>query len=155
MREPSRKDGVRACAPATAVPAVLAVIAMMAGAVARPVHAQTVQKCVRSDGHVTLTSDSCGSGHRLVASYDAVPEAVPASAPAVEAPASRASPVPSATRAVARAGNRGSYRSRPRSAADPCRSARERRERTLQKAGLKRNFDLLRRLDDEVWAACR
>ena len=42
-----------------------------------------------------------------------------------------------------------------RAAPDRCQDARDRRERTLARVGLKRTFDLLRRLDDEVWAACR
>lgn len=36
-----------------------------------------------------------------------------------------------------------------------CRNARRERDRTLQRVGLKRAFDLLRRLDDNVYEACK
>lgn len=38
---------------------------------------------------------------------------------------------------------------------DPCTIAKTRRERVLAKVGLKRTFDLLRQLDDEVYEACK
>lgn len=125
---------------------LLAVIAFAPG----PVAAGTVQKCVDTAGHVTLTSGDCGAGERLVARYDAAPEPVPAAAPAA------ATPVPEATRrprAASRA-SRGSA-SRSRTRPDACQAARARRDRTLQRVGLKRTFDLLRKLDDDVWNACR
>ncbi|MFZ5636973.1 MAG: hypothetical protein ACOY82_10375 [Pseudomonadota bacterium] len=37
----------------------------------------------------------------------------------------------------------------------PCEAAKARRKATLDKVGLKRTFDLLSRLDNEVWAACK
>lgn len=118
---------------------------------AGPAAAQTVQTCVGADGHVTLTSAACGAGQRLAASRDAVPEPVPAAAPAS---AGRRANGGAAPRSVARRGaRRAASRSRP--AVDRCEAARARRERTLQRVGLQRTFDLLRRLDDEVWAACR
>lgn len=122
-------------------------LAMMAA----PAPAQTVQKCIAVDGHVTLTSDACGAGERLAASYGAVPE------PVVEA-AARTRPVAESrpSRGGARSGpRRGGSATRAKRAPDRCQAARERRERTLQRVGLKRTFDLLRRLDDEVWQACR
>lgn len=36
-----------------------------------------------------------------------------------------------------------------------CRKARRERDDTLQRVGLKRTFDLLRRLDDKVYEACK
>lgn len=38
---------------------------------------------------------------------------------------------------------------------DPCEAAKAKRERELARVGLKRTFDLLRRLDDEVYDACK
>lgn len=112
--------------------------------------AQTVQKCIAGDGAVTFTSDACAGGERLAARYDAVPE--PASAPA----ATPSSPAAGAERPRARTpARRQAAPSRARRGPDPCAKAREARERTLRRVGLKRTFDLLRRLDDEVWAACR
>ncbi len=40
-------------------------------------------------------------------------------------------------------------------AVDPCRAAKARRQAELKRVGLKRTFDLLRRLDDEVWDVCK
>lgn len=36
-----------------------------------------------------------------------------------------------------------------------CRAARRERDETLQRVGLKRTYDLLRRLDDKVYEACK
>ena len=113
--------------------------------------AQTVQKCIAASGHITLTSGACGAGERLAARYDAVPEAAPTHAPAAK-PSVSAEPVRRKS-SVSRPSSSPAPRSRRR--ADPCQSARDRRERTLERVGLKRDFNLLRRLDDEVWAACR
>jgi len=123
-------------------------------AAAAPTGARTVQKCVDAAGHVTLTSGECGAGDQLVARYDAVPEPVSV-APAATAAAGAAT-VPGPPRGGT-SGKRGARRSVPRARARPdaCQAARVRREKTLQRVGLKRTFDLLRKLDDEVWAACR
>ncbi|MEN1956483.1 hypothetical protein [Luteimonas changyuni] len=114
-----------------------------------PAQAQTVQKCIDAAGHVTLTSAECGDGQRLAERYDAVPE--PAAAARQVNAARQAGP-------SVRAGVRNARPARPRArgkpAPDRCQAARERREQTLRRVGLKRTFDLLRRLDDEVWAAC-
>lgn len=112
--------------------------------------AQSVQKCIAADGHVTLTSGECGAGERLAASYEAEPEPVAARAAAVASTGQQASRTAPAARRTA-AGRA----TRARTAPDRCKAARDRRERTLQRVGLKRTFDLLRRLDDEVWEACR
>lgn len=138
--------------------ALVALVALMAGTLAAPAAAQTVQKCIAADGHVTLTSAECGAGERLAASYAAVPEHVaPGSAAGADAgrktPARAAQPGTAARVAPGR-----SARTAPahrRSGPDRCRAARDRRERALARVGLKRTFDLLRKLDDEVWAACR
>lgn len=136
--------------------AVLLLMAVaVAGAFAEPAGAQTVQKCVGRDGHVTLTSGACGAGERLAASYAAVPE--PAPAPGAAGPDIRHAPRHAgrqASRAPARRAPRAAA-PRTRTAPDRCQSARDRRERTLHRVGLKRSFDLLRRLDDEVREACR
>lgn len=132
----------------------------VAGVVAAPVGAQTVQKCVDADGHVTLTSGSCGAGQRLAARYDAVPEPAATASVAQADGGRRAAALPGtaghakagASRA-ARGGRASASRTRP--GPDRCQAARDKRERTLQRVGLKRDFDLLRKLDDDVWNACR
>lgn len=137
----------------------LTVALAVAGVVAAPVAAQTVQKCVGADGHVTLTSGSCEAGQRLAARYDAVPEPVATGRVAEagnghEAGSPRAAGRAKAGPTRAARGRRAST-SRARPGPDRCQAARDKRERTLQRVGLKRDFDLLRKLDDDVWNACR
>ena len=116
-----------------------------------PTAAQPGQKCIAADGHVTRTSEACGPGERLAGSYEAVPEPVTAGANVVSAaPGAQRAPRQASRNSV---GTRG--KAPGRAAADRCQAARDRRERTLARVGLKRTFDLLRKLDDEVWAACR
>lgn len=133
--------------------AVLAIATALAAAGSTPAHAQTVQKCIDAAGHVTLTSAECGVGQRLAGRYDAVPE--PATAARQVDAARQAGPnVGAGVRAGARKARPARPRTRGKPAPDRCQAARERREQTLRRVGLKRTFDLLRRLDDEVWAAC-
>lgn len=40
-------------------------------------------------------------------------------------------------------------------AQDPCKAAKARRDAELKRVGLKRTFDLLSRLDGDVWDACK
>jgi len=57
-------------------------------------------------------------------------------------------------RSARTSGYRGSTRT-PRARPDACARAREHRESTLERVGLKRNYDLLRNLDAEVHRVCR
>lgn len=116
-----------------------------------PVAAQTVQKCVAKDGHVILTSDECGMGERLAGRWDATPEPEPEAVPAARSAAARAR----ASGTARPASHATTGRPRSKAGAKRCETARAKRERTLERVGLKRTFDLLRRLDDEVRAACR
>lgn len=136
----------------------LLLAAVMGAPTASDVEAPTVRKCVDALGHVTFTSAACGSGQRLEGRYDATPDA-----PAPAAAGTRSSEGAAPRRAAAPRTvpePRGASRPRTRGSAGPsparrCQAAKERREATLRRVGLKRSFDLLRRLDDEVWAACR
>ena len=156
QRAYARAAGPPAIAAALAVAAAMA-LAMWLLAAAAPARAQTVQKCIAADGHVSFTSGACGAGERLDATYAAVPERVTAG-PAAAATARRAAE-PGARRRGQQArppARAPRSQARPtRAAPDRCQAARDRRERTLARVGLKRTFDLLRKLDDEVWAACR
>jgi len=144
------------CARTATPPAIALALATCLLAAAAPALPQSVQKCVAADGHVSFTSGACGAGERLDATYAAVPEQVPAKPAAMAGPRRTAE-----ARTQRQAQGRPAVRSprsqaRPaRAAPDRCQDARDRRERTLARVGLKRTFDLLRRLDDEVWAACR
>lgn len=127
---------------------LLLAVALGATASGAPAIAQTVQKCIAADGHVTLTSDACAAGHRLAGTYDAVPEQV-----ATATPAKVSSDRTLSGSRTRRAGGASGSRARG-TPATRCQAAHDRREQTLRRAGLKRTFDLLRKLDDEVWAAC-
>ncbi|MGY1457579.1 hypothetical protein ACW5F0_02870 [Luteimonas sp. A534] len=148
MREASREGGWLAL--------LLVVGVAMPGSIA-PAAAQTVQKCIDADGHVTFTSGACADGHLLANTYDAVPEPAANAAAARPVPQQRQTGASSRSATTARTGSRTTRpaRTTTRGKSDRCQAARDRREQTLRRVGLKRTFDLLRKLDDEVWAACR
>lgn len=86
----------------------------------------------------------------MLKQWDATPApAKPVTKLAVAKPESVSRPTRSAS-----ARNR-STRPRIDPAEARCRAARSRRETKLQAVGLKRTFDLLRKLDDAVHMACR
>ena len=136
----------------------LVAAAMMAAASAG-VGAGTVSKCLGAAGEVAFTSGECPEGTRVAATYDATPEPERPTSDggrrsgnnaASSGSAARAGPAPRAAprRARARAGGSAS------SSRSRCEAARAKRDATLARVGLKRTFDLLRKLDDEVRAAC-
>jgi hypothetical protein len=111
--------------------------------------AQIVYKCVGKDGRTEYSSWPCKAGQRthqaIAAPPDPVTRYVPPSPRQSAAVSSRVThnfvapgPVQQARAA--------------REAA--CQQARRDRDGTLARVGLKRNFDLLRRLDDTVRNAC-
>ena len=155
MKESSINRARRhSCARGAAAPSVALALCLLAAAA--PAWPQSVQKCIAADGHVSFTSGACGAGERLDATYAAVPEQVPLR-PAAAVTARRTAEARTQRQAQGRPAVRNPRsQARPaRAAPDRCQAARDRRERTLARVGLKRTFDLLRRLDDEVWAACR
>lgn len=134
----------------TAARVAVIVLVLGASVLAPAARAQSVQKCIAGDGRISFTSHACGDGERLAATYSAVPETEPERSAAETARPVRPESRQRQHRTRARAGA-----VRGRKASGPCEKARERRERTLQRVGLKRTFDLLRKLDEEVWDACR
>lgn len=140
MREEPAKYGTGA----------LALLLLSGLAWSMPAMAQSVQKCIGHGGHVTFTSGDCGEGERLAASYAAVPDTIVPAAAYPDAGAGQARPE-HRRQGPSRAGTGVRKRAPP----DRCKAARDRREQTLRRVGLKRNFDLLRKLDDQVWDACR
>lgn len=138
--------------------AVLAIATALAAAGPTPAQAQTVQKCIDTTGHVTLTSGECADGERLAGMYDAVPEPATVSAAGKaefrRGQAGASSRSGAAARGVAGSARPARAKARGKLSPDRCQAARDRREQTLRRVGLKRTFDLLRKLDDEVWAAC-
>ena len=124
-------------------------------------HAQQIHKCVKGR-EVSYQSAACDATQRLVKHWDAVPESDPAavelSPPQAERrrrEAKSAQAGRAASEGRARSGSRSGKRS-PINAADKrCNAAKARREAKLVSVGLKRTFDLLRKLDDAVHEACK
>ena len=112
--------------------------------------AQHVYKFAKGND-VAYHSQPCSGTQRTLKQWDATPQAEPdlASITTTQAkPGTARAPRPRRT----------SGRT-TRAKADPadvrCNAAKARREAKLKAVGLKRNFDLLRRLDDAVYEACR
>lgn len=110
-------------------------------------HAQTLYKCVAGNGAVSWQSAPCAQGTRMARSVAYTPElpaAVPVSGPVLKSNARNG------RRASGRRVSMRASRARP----DACARAREHRQATLERVGLKRNFDLLSKLDAAVRRAC-
>ena len=113
-----------------------------------PAPVPMVYRCVDGAGGVSLQSQPCGPGQRTTRAIPAPPDIEP--------------PRPLLQRSVSATTRTHGVTSAPihidtqRTAARArCASARAQREATLQQVGLRRTFDLLRRLDDMVAQACR
>lgn len=113
--------------------------------VAEPV--PMVYRCVDAAGGVSLQSQPCGAGQRTTRAVPAPPE-----------------PEPVRPRTIARSAPSNSHtyntfhapqvdtRAAQRMA---CAAARQNRDATLAQVGLKRTYDLLQRLDEAVYQACK
>lgn len=116
--------------------------------------AQQVYKC--SDGHqVVYQSQPCEGSQRTVRQWDASPAPVASASQTIDA-AKKIKP------GTARPGERrttaGNNRRTPTDydrKVSRCEAAKARREAKLKAVGLKRTFDLLRKLDDAVYEACQ
>jgi len=120
------------------------------------VNAQVVYKCVDASGSVSYQSQACPQGAATTRSWDSEP-------PKAFGPERIA-----ADRDIAKTSRQLQQRNRLNSARrstgsaparapkqTACEAARTHRRSTLAKVGLKRDFDLLRKLDDQVAAACK
>lgn len=130
--------------------ALLACVAFGPAAQAAP---YTVHVCEDGRGHRTYQDAPCGRDGRSVGSrsYAIVnpdPDLV-AHSRAIAAEMDRRNRGDGRVRIVR------TPASRKPPAIDPCRAAKVRRQAELKRVGLKRTFDLLRRLDDEVWDVCK
>lgn len=120
--------------------------------------AQQLHKCVDARGHASYQSAPCEAGQRQIWVRDAAPEPVQPTQPVRPATTRQVDPPPtSPPLAPPRASGPASAQLPAYPAREPsaCEAAKQRRESTLRKVGLKRDFNLLRRLDDAVWNACR
>lgn len=121
---------------------------------------QSVYKCRDGNGNPSYQSQPCEDGRPEEKRWDTEPRRVSAedeqrrraAEQAIEtdrrALRTRNAPPPGrpsrATGAQIRTGRN----------AESCDAAKARREASLRRSGLKRSFNLLRRLDDDVWRAC-
>ena len=124
-------------------------------------NAQQVHKCVKGR-EVSYQSAPCDANQNLVKRWDAVPESMPSTVEPGQNQAKRRqgeaqSARPSRASGERRTHSRSPARNKsPINAADKrCSAAKARREAKLIAVGLKRTFDLLRKLDDAVHEACK
>lgn len=124
-------------------------------------NAQQVYKCVKGKD-VSYQSAPCDPTHIVARQWDATPDPEPTADEIAQREARRKQDAAESAQLKRAAGThqtRSSGRSSRRttaSAADArCNAAKERRARKLESVGLKRTFDLLRKLDDAVHSACK
>ena len=114
--------------------------------------AQQIHTCIDAKGIKSYQNAPCDPGQRTasVRSYEAKPDdpALAARSVAIQQEMDRRNR-PGGKATVVRTSNH-----RP-SGPTPCQAAKAKRETTLKRVGLKRNFDLLSRLDSEVWEVCK
>ena len=113
---------------------------------------QEIHTCIDAKGIKSYQNAPCDPGQRTasVRSYAAKPDdpALAARSAAIQQEMDRRNR-PSGKASVVRTANR-----RP-SGPTPCQAAKAKREATLKRVGLKRTYDLLSRLDSEVWELCK
>lgn len=124
-----------------------------------------LRKCVSKAGAVSFQQQPCGTGSRQVSSRSYVAEPAP-TVDQVRARAAREQAARAESAELSRrAGTSGRHRA-PVGAATlhhvaiakddaACQRARRHRDDTLTRVGLKRTYDLLRQLNDQVARACR
>lgn len=128
--------------------------------------AQSLYKCVDPQGRHSYQSAACGGRQQQVwtRAMPAVPPSRPSAAIASAldaADAKRKAPAPP-VRAARAESKKSTRRARSTGAAislhedpDACERAREKRRKTYERLGLKRDFEISRKMDDLVYRACR
>lgn len=120
--------------------------------------AQQVYKCMGRDGAVSYQSAACANGTREAKAWQAPPEPPPTAQQQRLLEEKQRRDREESAYLSRRAGtDRMAVRVRSREphAASACEAAKAQRQRTLDTVGLKRTFDLLSRLDEDVRRACR
>jgi hypothetical protein len=123
--------------------------------------AQVLHQCTAPDGATSYQSAPCAAGSRMIRTIAVSPD--PERTPADQARQAREQRrQQEAARylsSLAGTDRQATHRTVRAPSPDPqrtrCEAARRQREETLRRVGLKRTFDLLRRLDDRVYEACR
>lgn len=126
-----------------------------------------LRKCVSAKGAISFQQAPCTPGARQVASRPYVTESAP-TAEQVRARAIREHAARLDSAELSRRGGTGAGTGQRRSSGGgllhrvsiarddaACQRARRHREQTLEAVGLKRNYDLLQALNDNVAKACR
>lgn len=116
--------------------------------------APAVHVCVDARGHVAYQNAPCPDGQRTrdVRPYRLQPvdAALASRTKDIEQEMDRRNRGVSGPRAVRASSGRAA-----KTAPDPCKAAKAKRKSTLDRVGLKRTYDLLSRLDGEVWEHCK
>lgn len=112
-----------------------------------------IYRCADAKGMSAYQNMPCDPKQRTlsVRAYDAKPEdpALTARTTAIQQEMDRRNR-PSGRTSVASASP-----ARRTTGPTPCQTAKAKRDATLKRVGLKRTYDLLSRLDSEVWEACK
>jgi len=124
------------------------VVMALVGSGAAPVMAADLHRCVGPAG-VTYQQVPCGPGQVLSKTIPVVTEA-----PAEKAKATKSQRRTGATR-LGSSGARGSTSDSIDRRRAMCATAKRVRDEKLERLGLRRTFEDLRKLDDRVQAACR
>lgn len=120
--------------------------------------AQQVHKCVGRDGVASYQNSPCAASQRHVKSWDVPAEPQPTLAAAGETHRPRvADPRPRShqPRTKRARGGAQAHLIAIDGGGARCDAAKRQRERAIAHAGLRRDFDLLSRLDERVREACR
>lgn len=124
-----------------------------------------LRKCISPGGAVSFQQQPCAAGSRQASSRPYVSEPAPTAEQSRARTAREQAARAESAELSRRAGTSGQYRAlagsgtlhRVAIAKDDaaCQRARRHRDETLERVGLKRTYDLLRALNDEVARACR
>lgn len=131
-----------------------ATIAFLILLIVPPVNAQHVYKCARGRD-MSYQSAPCDGTQNLVKQWEAAPEPEPSAAESNQRQPKGRPRGADSTGNRTRSGSHGRAISSINAADNRCRAAKARREAKLIGVGLKRTFDLLRKLDDAVHEACK
>jgi hypothetical protein len=131
----------------------LIVLPMVCVSLVSLVFAGDIHTCIDARGIKSYQNAPCAANERTasVRRYETKPEdpAAAARMAVIQQEMDRRNR-PGGRPTVARASH-----SRRASGPTPCQAAKAKRKATLDRVGLKRNFDLLSRLDSEVWEVCK
>ncbi len=120
---------------------------------ATSISAQEIHTCIDAKGRKSYQNMPCAPEERTVSvrPYEATPEdpAIASRIASIQKEMDRRNHS-SGKATIVRAGG-----TRRAAGPTPCQAAKAKRKATLDRVGLKRNFELLSQLDSEVWEVCK